>query len=129
MLNEFRSRLSALKTESQAVFLAARDPRTPGLARIILVLVAGYAISPLDLIPDFIPVFGYIDDFIIVPAGIRLALKLIPPEVMADARLQAQIQGSDRRLEMIGTGIIVLLWILAIIALALVTLHLLRHNA
>ncbi len=129
MLNEFRSRLSALKTESQAVFLAARDPRTPGLARIILVLVAGYAISPLDLIPDFIPVFGYIDDFIIVPAGIRLALKLIPPEVMADARLQAQIQGSDRRLEMIGTGIIVLLWILAIIALALSTLHWLRHNA
>src|SRR5258708_32409869 len=114
MLNEFRSRLSALKTESQAVFLAARDPRTPGLARIILGLVAGYAISPLDLIPDFIPVFGYIDDFIIVPAGIRLALKLIPPEVMADASLQAHIQGSDRRLEMICTGTIVRLCVWAI---------------
>ena len=128
MVDQLQSRLRALKNETYALILAARDPRTPWLARGMLLLVAAYAISPLDLIPDFIPVFGYLDDLIIVPAGIGLALRLIPAEVMLEARERSKIQGPNKRLEMIGTLIILLAWILAIIGLALLSLHFIREK-
>ncbi len=79
-----------LKAETFALYLAYRDPRTPWYARIFAAIVAGYAFSPIDLIPDFIPVLGYLDDLILVPFGIWLALKMIPPEVMAESRARAQ---------------------------------------
>lgn len=78
-----------LKAELLAVSYAARDPRTSWPARALALLVLAYALSPLDLIPDFIPVLGLLDDLLLVPAGLWLALRLIPPEVLADARAQA----------------------------------------
>jgi uncharacterized membrane protein YkvA (DUF1232 family) len=78
-----------VKRDVIAIYLAARDPRTPWCAKALAVCVAGYALSPIDLIPDFIPVFGYLDDVVIVPLGILAVVKMIPPDVMADSRATA----------------------------------------
>ncbi len=75
--------------ETYAVYLAYRDPRVPWYARVFAACVVGYAFSPIDLIPDPIPVLGYLDDLVLVPLGIALALKMIPPEVMAECRAEA----------------------------------------
>lgn len=90
MFAGFRKHLTALKRETHAVLLATRDPRTPWTAKVVAALVVAYALSPIDLIPDFIPVLGHLDDLLLVPAGIWLVLRLIPPEVMADARRLAK---------------------------------------
>ncbi|HEY3317112.1 MAG TPA: YkvA family protein [Coriobacteriia bacterium] len=89
MLGRLRSWARRLKTETHALYLACRDPRTPLLARVIAAGVVAYALSPIDLIPDPVPVLGYLDDLMIVPAGIWLATRLIPAEVLADARARA----------------------------------------
>lgn len=89
MLERLKTLARQLKAELLALSLAARDPRTPWYARVFALLVLAYALSPIDLIPDFIPVLGYLDDLILVPGGLWLALKLIPPEVMAQVRAQA----------------------------------------
>ena len=79
-----------LKTETVALYYVARDPRTPWLAKLVAACVVAYAVSPIDLIPDFIPVLGYLDDLLLVPAGIWLALKLTPDRVLAGARNRAR---------------------------------------
>src|SRR6188508_624785 len=81
----------SVRRDAHAVYLAARDPRTPWYAKALAVCVAGYALSPIDLIPDFIPVLGYLDDAIIVPLGILAVVKLIPADVMADNRAAAAV--------------------------------------
>ena len=80
MLEKLKSRARALKHEAFAVYLAAKDPRTPWYAKAVAFLTIAYAFSPIDLIPDFIPILGYLDDLFIVPAGIALAVRLIPPK-------------------------------------------------
>jgi uncharacterized membrane protein YkvA (DUF1232 family) len=85
----WKQRLRQLKTEVYAVYLAYQDPRTPWYARLWAAGVVGYAFSPIDLVPDFIPILGYLDDLLIVPLGIALALKMIPAEVMTECRAQA----------------------------------------
>jgi uncharacterized membrane protein YkvA (DUF1232 family) len=94
LLEKLKSRARRLKTDTLAVWFAARDPRTPWSARVVALLVTAYAFSPIDLIPDFVPVLGYLDDLVIIPAGIVLAVKLIPPEVMDDARLRSEVQAA-----------------------------------
>jgi uncharacterized membrane protein YkvA (DUF1232 family) len=80
----------ALKRDVVALWIAGRDPRVPWYAKAVAAAVAAYALSPIDLIPDFIPVLGYLDDLIVVPLGIMLAVRLIPPELMAEFRAEAQ---------------------------------------
>lgn len=100
----------ALKRDVVALHLAARDPRTPLAARIVAVVVLAYALSPLDLIPDFIPVLGQLDDVILVPLGIWLVVRMIPREVFADARARAQ--DADRPpASLTGAVAILALWI------------------
>lgn len=89
MLARLRTLARTLKADLHALSIAARDPRTPWVARAVAVLVLAYALSPIDLIPDFIPVLGYLDDLLLVPAGLWLARRLIPPAVLADARAHA----------------------------------------
>lgn len=84
------ARLHALKRETMALYFAARDPRTPLVAKLLAAVVVAYALSPIDLIPDFIPVIGLLDDLVLLPIGIALLLRLIPPEAMADARARAE---------------------------------------
>ena len=83
-----------LKREVRALYLAYRDPRTPWYGRMLAALVVAYALSPIDLIPDPIPVLGYLDDLILIPLGVALALRMIPREVMAECRAQAERRGS-----------------------------------
>jgi uncharacterized membrane protein YkvA (DUF1232 family) len=81
--------VQALRKEIKALNLARRDPRVPRRAKILAALVVAYALSPIDLIPDFIPVLGYLDDLILLPLGILLVLRMIPAEILRDCRLQA----------------------------------------
>ena len=103
------------------MWLAARDPRTPWAARIVGLMVAAYALSPIDLVPDFVPVLGLIDDAIVVPAGLWLFRRLIPPGLLAEHRATAEA-ASQRPRSVAGAIAIVAIWI----ALALVTLSILR---
>ncbi len=94
------------------MYLALRDPRVPWYARLMAVCVVGYAFSPIDLIPDFVPVLGYLDDLVIVPLGIALTLKVIPPEVMADCRAQAQqVMAKGKPVNRAAAVAIVAIWI------------------
>ena len=127
MLDKLKSRARTLKTETFAIYLAARDPRTPWHAKAIAIGTVAYALSPIDLIPDFVPVLGYLDDLLIVPAGMALALKLIPARVMEEAREKArQVSGPGRGVKVVGVIIIVLIWILLIIGFASIILHFIR---
>ncbi|MEO6153068.1 MAG: YkvA family protein [Croceibacterium sp.] len=89
MIDAVKRWARALKRDVVALWLAARDPRVPWHAKAVAAAVAAYALSPIDLIPDFIPVLGYLDDLLIVPLGIALAVRLIPPPVMAELRAAA----------------------------------------
>jgi len=89
MLENLKARTKSLKREIHALYLAARDSRTPWYAKAVIICVVAYALSPIDLIPDFIPVLGYLDDLLLLPLGIYLALKLMPVEVLRDARRTA----------------------------------------
>jgi uncharacterized membrane protein YkvA (DUF1232 family) len=103
-----------IKRDVHALYLAARDPRVPWYAKAVAIAVAAYALSPIDLIPDFIPVVGYLDDLVIVPFGILLAVKLVPGDLMAEFRASAVSAEGERILGKLGAAIIVLLWILGI---------------
>src|SRR6185437_2601459 len=99
-----------------AVYLAAHDPHVPWYAKALAAAVAGYALSPIDLIPDFIPILGYLDDIIIVPLGIMLVVRLIPPEIMAEHRALAKAT-QDHPVSRSAAAVIALIWA-ASIALA-----------
>ncbi|MCI0351433.1 MAG: DUF1232 domain-containing protein [Acidobacteriales bacterium] len=110
--------LAALKPQAQqlkqhtlTVYFAARDPRTPFLVRALAVLVAAYALSPIDLIPDFIPVVGYLDDLLLVPLGLALVVRLTPPAVVESARVQAQ-QTSNKPVSYSAAAFVVLVWLI-----------------
>src|SRR5205085_7778341 len=100
-----------LQRDVVALWLAARDPRTPWSARALAAFVAAYALSPIDLIPDFIPVLGYLDDLLIVPAGIWLAVRLVPPALMAEFRERAESRAKP--CSYVGAAVIIILWLLA----------------
>jgi uncharacterized membrane protein YkvA (DUF1232 family) len=99
-----------VKRDVHALYLCSRDPRVPWHAKALAVVVAAYALSPIDLIPDFVPVLGYLDDLILVPAGIWLVVRLIPPDVMAEQRERAAAAG-ERPISRIAGAIIVAVWI------------------
>lgn len=90
-LSQLRQRARTIKQDTYAIYLACRDPRTPWYARVLAGGIVAYALSPIDLIPDFVPILGYLDDLIIVPFGIALAVRMIPEPVLADCRLKAQL--------------------------------------
>ena len=89
MLDRTRRWARALERDVLALWLAARDPRVPWYAKAVAGAIAAYALSPIDLIPDFVPVLGYLDDLVIVPLGILLAVRLVPPDLMAEFRAEA----------------------------------------
>jgi uncharacterized membrane protein YkvA (DUF1232 family) len=102
-----------IKRDAVAVWIAARDPRVPWYAKALAAAVAAYALSPIDLIPDFIPVLGYVDDVIVVPAGILLTVRLIPDGLMDEFRAEA-VRREGRPTSRAGACAIVFLWIAAI---------------
>ena len=110
MLNHWKQWARTVKRDAHALYLAARDPRVPWYAKGLAVAIAAYAASPIDLIPDFIPVVGYLDDLIIVPLGIALVIKLIPAEIMAEHRALASA-AQDRPVSWTAATFFVVLWI------------------
>jgi uncharacterized membrane protein YkvA (DUF1232 family) len=110
MIERTKQWARVVKRDVHAVYLASRDPRVPWYTKALAISVAGYALSPIDLIPDFIPVIGLIDDVIIVPLGILLAVRLIPPNVMAEHRATA-LAASSHSASKIGAAVIVAIWL------------------
>ena len=112
-LEKLKQRSRQLKIEIYAIYLAYKDPRVPWYARIFAACVVGYAFSPIDLIPDPIPILGYLDDLILIPLGVVLVLKLIPPEVLAECREKAQeIMRQGKPVNRIAAFVIITIWIL-----------------
>jgi uncharacterized membrane protein YkvA (DUF1232 family) len=109
-LQRIRDWARSIKTDTHAVYLAARDPRVPWFAKLLAIAVAAYALSPIDLIPDFVPVLGYLDDLIIVPLGLWLVVALIPEEVMAEYRIKAR-EAARRPSSRAGMIAIIVLWL------------------
>ena len=102
-----------LKIEVYAIYVAYRDPRVPWYARVFAACVVAYAFSPIDLIPDPIPILGYLDDLILIPLGIKLALSMIPSEVMAESRVKAQeIIRQGKPVNRAAATVIVAIWLL-----------------
>ena len=118
LLSKLKQWARALKRDAYAVYFAARDPRVPWYAKALGIAVAAYALSPIDMIPDFIPVLGYLDELIILPLGIALVVKLIPPELMAEHRARAAA-AQDRPVSFAAAAAIVLLWLTALMLCAL----------
>lgn len=118
-LQKLKQQAKRLKTELYALYLACRDPRVPWYARVLAICVVGYTFSPIDLIPDFIPILGYLDDLIIVPLGIVIVVKMIPPAVMLECRVQAQSAPSHNKPKnWIAAGIILIVWVLSALFVA-----------
>ena len=117
LLDTLRTWARRVKRDAMTLWFARRDPRTPWAAKALAVFVVAYALSPIDLIPDFIPVLGLLDDLVLLPGLIWLALRLLPPEVLADARAQAEAwqRGAAARPHSVaGAVAIVLAWVLAL---------------
>jgi uncharacterized membrane protein YkvA (DUF1232 family) len=110
MFERIKAWAAALKRELAALVLAVRDPRTPMIARVLAAVVVAYALSPIDLIPDFVPVLGYLDDLILVPLGLALVLRLIPAPLMAEFRASADARPASR-LGRVGMILIIAFWI------------------
>ena len=111
-LAEFKRRAEALKAETLALYLAARHPRTPWYAKVLVAGIVAYATSPIDLIPDFVPVLGYVDDLILIPVGIAFAVRLIPADVLVECRARAAEAFKDGKpVNRIAAAVIVAVWI------------------
>ncbi len=112
LLERWRARAQSLKRSTYALYLAAKHPRTPWYAKAMALLVVGYAFSPIDLIPDPIPVVGYLDDLVLLPLGVWITLKLIPAEVWVECREHAERNPPGKRpRSWIAAAIVVCLWI------------------
>ena len=129
VLESWKQRARGLKVETYAIWLAYKDPRVPWYARVFAACVVGYAFSPIDLIPDPIPVLGYLDDLVLVPLGIALALKMIPPEVMAECRERADVamrEGEPTNWK--AAAAIIILWVLLALVVIVVLLRTVWHQ-
>ena len=120
-----KKRVEQLKRNTYALYLAYKDPRVPLYAKIFIVAVVGYVVSPLDLIPEFIPVIGYFDDLIILSAGIYFTVKMIPGDVWDDCKKRAVSEPGDRKLKWLGTFLIIFIYIFII---SLIVLSYLRKK-
>ncbi|AFY91026.1 YkvA family protein [Chroococcidiopsis thermalis] len=111
-LDKLKQQAKHLKAELYALYLAYRDPRVPWYAKIFVACVVGYAFSPIDFIPDPIPLLGYLDDLILVPLGITLAIKMIPADVMAECRERARSLQRQKPRNWLAAAVIVGIWLL-----------------
>jgi uncharacterized membrane protein YkvA (DUF1232 family) len=114
MSTDLRSWARVIKRDVHALYLASRDPRVPWYVKVVAVLVVGYALSPIDLIPDFIPVLGYLDDMILVPLGVLLVIRLIPPDILAEHRSLAAA-AHERPVSRTAAIVIAGIWITPVI--------------
>ena len=114
---KYRQKVRGLKQELTALYLACRDPRTTWYAKALGLCIVGYALSPIDLIPDPIPILGYLDDLILIPLGIVAVRKMIPPAVLAECREKGKGLAQQKGKNWIAAGIIIAIWIILAIAI------------
>jgi uncharacterized membrane protein YkvA (DUF1232 family) len=121
-IERWKQKARHLKVEIYALYLAYRDPRVPWYAKAFVALIVGYAFSPIDLIPDFIPVLGYLDDLVLIPLGVAVALKMIPEKVMEDCRIRSkEVMSKKKPVNRAAAIVIICIWLLLItITVALV---------
>jgi uncharacterized membrane protein YkvA (DUF1232 family) len=120
LLEELKQRARRLKAETFVLYLAARHPDTPWYAKLLVAAIVAYAFSPIDLIPDFIPVLGYLDDLVLIPIGIAFAIKLVPPPVLSECRARAQeAMVNGKPVSRVAGAVVVIIW-LAMAALCIV---------
>jgi uncharacterized membrane protein YkvA (DUF1232 family) len=112
-MNRWKHWARAIRRDAHALYLVSRDPRVPWYAKLVAIAVAAYALSPIDLIPDFIPVLGYLDDLIVIPLGIALVVRMIPPDLMAEHRRLADA-AQHRPVSRAAAAIIVVVWFAAL---------------
>jgi uncharacterized membrane protein YkvA (DUF1232 family) len=119
MLEQLKRRANHLKVETFALYLAARHAGTPWYAKLFVAGVVAYALSPIDLIPDFVPVLGYLDDLVLIPLGVTLAIKMIPPVVLAECRIRAQeAMAKGKPVSRVAGAMIVFIWLTLVALLA-----------
>ncbi len=126
VMKQWKLKVQRIKVETYALYLACRDPRTPWYAKLLAGGVVAYAVSPIDLIPDFIPVLGVLDDLVIVPLGALLAIKMVPKEVMAECREKARTAMDPRaskRTRYLVAAIIIAIWCLILAFVVLLALR------
>ncbi len=129
LLTKWKAKARDLKTETYALYFACRDARTPWYAKLVAASVVGYAFSPIDLIPDFIPVLGLLDDLILIPLGIALVLRLIPEQVMAESRQKARELMSDGKpRNRIAAFIIILIWLILAVLTGYLLLRVINNS-
>lgn len=116
MMNRLKNWAKLIKRDIMALYLAAKDSRVPWYAKVLAAMVAAYALSPIDLIPDFIPIIGYLDDLIILPLGIFLVIRMIPKAVMDDLRNQAEAKLIERPRSIIAAVVVIFIWVFCIVA-------------
>ena len=127
-LAHWKQKVKKLNVEVYALYVAYRDPRTPWYAKFFIACVVAYALSPIDLIPDFIPVLGYVDDMLIIPVGIVIALRMIPPDVLTESRQKAhEIAGKGKAGSRVAAAIIIALWISFVLLVIIFFLRLLKR--
>ena len=122
----WKQQAERLKGEVVAVYLACRDPRVPWYVKVLATCVVGYALSPIDLIPDPVPILGYLDDLIIVPLGIALVVRMIPPEVLIECREKAK-EAQGRPQSWVAASIIVAVWIITALTVTVVVIRAIRR--
>jgi uncharacterized membrane protein YkvA (DUF1232 family) len=126
-VHTWRRKVQSLTVEVYAIYLACKDPRVPWYARVFAGCVAGYAFSPIDLIPDPIPVLGYLDDLVLIPLGIWLTLKMIPADVLRECRLRAEdVMRQGRPANRTAAVIIVAVWLMTAALLGAVIVRMVR---
>ena len=127
IIERWKRRARQLGVETYTLYLAFKDPRVPWYAKVFAACVVGYAFSPIDLIPDFIPVLGYLDDLVLVPLGVALVLKMMPKAVLDECRANAQ-EGlrQDRPRNRVAAGVIIAIWILVVALVVAVVVRAIR---
>ena len=116
VLERLKQKSRNLKIEIYALYLAYRDPRVPWYAKAFVAIVVGYAFSPIDLIPDFIPVLGYLDDLVLIPLGVAVALKMIPEKIMEDCRIRSkEVMNAKKPINRAAAVVIIFIWLMLIV--------------
>jgi uncharacterized membrane protein YkvA (DUF1232 family) len=127
VIDYWKRRARELKIETYALYLAYKDPRVPLYAKVFAACVVGYAFSPIDLIPDFVPFLGYLDDLLLVPVGIALVLKMIPPAVMTECREKAQdVMAQGKPVNRAAAAVVVAIWLLWVALVVVLVLRIVR---
>ncbi|MFX0145223.1 MAG: YkvA family protein [Candidatus Hodarchaeota archaeon] len=129
MFDRLKKWAQHLKKETYALYFAYRDPRVPWYAKLLVAFVVAHTFSPIDLIPDFVPVLGYLDDLIITPLGLALALRLISAEVMAEARIKAEAGMVEGKIvSRVGLLIVISIWLTGLLLIMLLLLKYFRER-